>query len=133
MSRNSKGAGPEALAPSFIRLSKQWYWEANRAAGASDEIMVGLYHAEGGCSWEFAITEHAIERGAVRVEIFEDALKALRLPRVVEALHALEGCRSLDEAEIRLAANGIQPRPPERKPKAVDAVQRRTVSRKTKD
>lgn len=99
---------------SFIRYSKQPYWPGrDEPKPSDDDIMVGDYDGDGGGLWEFAIRQHIFGTGhaAVRVEMFQDSVQALAEPLVVSAIRALKGCRTLDDAELRLSAAGILPKP----------------------
>ncbi len=93
------------MAITFTRFSKQSYWLANKAAGAVDDIMVR------GLTWEFQIEQHELGVGnpALRVCIFDDALKAMGLPKVTDALANLAGCTTLDAAELILEKSGLMP------------------------
>ena len=111
----------------FYRLSKQSYGhtimcqdsirQPDKAKIELDEIIFGDYDRDGGCKWEFTIRQVNFNQSpsafggkdsAVRVQIFEDAVKALNSRKVKKALLALEGCLTLDDAESRLIASGIK-------------------------
>lgn len=93
---------------SFIRYSKQSYWPESYKPDR-DDILVADYDDEGGCTWEAAVRQHVFFNGdaVLRVEIYGGSLIALDEPLVVKALRSLKGCRTLDEAELRLVAAGI--------------------------
>lgn len=92
----------------FYRASKQSYW-LNKSI--HDDIMLGDYLKEGkeGCCWEFMIVSEDVGLGkSIKVEIFEDAVKALRVKKVVMALTKLEGLKYLDDVEQVLESFGIK-------------------------
>ena len=93
----------------FRRFSKQWYWDANRNSGCVDDIMIGNYYQDDGCDWEFSIKEFQF-RGSdssIKLAIFSDAVLALSNPIIIKAMTALEGCKTLNEAENILIDNHI--------------------------
>ena len=88
----------------FRRFSKQWYWKANQLAGAKDDIMIA------GHDWEFCIEQHELQgKPALRVCAFDDALKAFGLQKVCDAVADLQGCTTLDGAELLLERAGLKP------------------------
>jgi len=93
----------------FRRFSKQWYWEANKSCGARDDVNVSDDAKGDGVNWEFLLVQHDFGGGksGIQVRIFDDAVVALKNPKVVRAIVALKGCSTLDEAEQRLRKVGI--------------------------
>jgi hypothetical protein len=91
---------------SFRRFSKQWYWQSNKKIGAKDDICITSDAKDGGVYWEFSIKQIDFSRtsrsSALKIQIFDDAVKALRNKKVVNMLIAMEGVSTLDEAEIVL-------------------------------
>lgn len=64
-----------------------WYADANMATTPDPDLMIGAYFHDGGCAWEFMITEHAYGGGCIRVCIFSDAFEAFS--QVGEFFYAL--------------------------------------------
>lgn len=62
----------------FTIQSEAWYREAVKLDETADEIMVGMYHLEGGTTGEFGIRWLTVGREPTpRLEVFSDAWHAL--------------------------------------------------------
>ena len=96
----------------YRRFSKQWYWEANRKIGASDDITVVNHSTEEmvGCIWEFRIVEGTFKHNDkyIKIIMYDDCLDCLRSNAVIKALVSMKGCINLDEAEKMLQFAGIK-------------------------
>jgi hypothetical protein len=95
----------------FRRFSKQWYWDANHYNGTNDDIMVFDSSRDGGVKWEFRITFETFTTSkdtAIRINIYEDSVKALKSEDVVTALIDLENTKTLDDVEHVLKSYGFR-------------------------
>jgi hypothetical protein len=81
----------------FSVLSEAWYGKYTLARNddVSEEIMLGIYHPEGGTTGEFAIRWMKVgERFTPRLEVFHDAWDAMwRFADVLEGLASMDGQR----------------------------------------
>ena len=69
----------EGCERSFTILSESWYRNTALPPGVLDEIMVGMYHHEGGTTGEFAIRWKDLGREPTpRLEVYGDAWNALQ-------------------------------------------------------
>ena len=117
----SKTKKHEGCIRGFTILSEAWYGPANLPArnDVKEQIMIGMYHPEGGTSGEFAIRWIMLSgKLTPRLEVFNDAWHALwqfadlleRLPdfdsqdaepsRIIKLLKDL-GCKDLTERESK--------------------------------
>ena len=63
----------------FVFRSEAWYASTANEPGTLDEIMVGMYHPEGGTTGEFKIRWVSVGgRWTPRLEVFDDAWDALQ-------------------------------------------------------
>lgn len=63
----------------FIVFSESWYGEIQREYGMLDEIVVGMYHPEGGTTGEFCIRWTMLgDKVTPKLEVFNDAWDALQ-------------------------------------------------------
>lgn len=96
----------------FTQLSKAWYGKANLTSDdIQDEIMIGMYHPEGGTTGEFSITwkELAGEFTPV-LKSFEDSWSALWIFKdVLEKLAELDSTNpTADQIATLLESLGIE-------------------------
>lgn len=69
----------------YIIGTEAWYYQP--LAAHCDNIMIGKDHVDGGCAWEFAVTEHDLGGPTLRTEMFGDSWDAFRdVPELFEAL-----------------------------------------------
>lgn len=85
--KTEKTAAKDQPTPRFIHLKRAWYADANlpalRKDGILDQVTVGLYAADGGCSGEMCMAWHWLvgsEAGVARLEAFNDSFALLGRP-----------------------------------------------------
>lgn len=62
----------------FTIFSESWYSKTPQPDGVVDEIMIGMYHPEGGTTGEFGVRWTMLGRELTpRLEVFNDAWNAL--------------------------------------------------------
>ena len=62
----------------FVIRSEAWYGKLVHERGTIDEIMIGMYHTEGGTTGEFAVKWSIVgSEPTPRLEVFNDAWDAL--------------------------------------------------------
>lgn len=98
----------------YIVGREAWYHDTD--PGREPYVRVGADHSEGGCEWEFMVTEHPFNGGCIRVEMFSDAFAAMvqvpeffrglveRKPTSLEALRLL-----LDDIGARDTTERVNP------------------------
>ena len=103
----------ETARPEMKMIGYSRPYKADPTTPAGDGIVVAAYTRGGEYRWAFALLEETMSATvkSIRANIFADALVALENRRVVRALVALAGCRTLDEAERRLRKAGIAEHP----------------------
>jgi hypothetical protein len=77
----------------FYQLSKAWYGEVNlKHSKYDDEIMIGLYHEEGGTSGEFSMKWFELSgRSVPKLGAFSDSWKILsEMPELISKLSELD-------------------------------------------
>lgn len=100
----------------FIQISRSWYRETAMPRGFSEEISVGLYSPDGGCSGEFSFRWKSLGRGpeSCRMHIWSDAWSALAsMPDLIAAMAVLDGSNPRPEMVIgMLLSIGFQDNTP---------------------
>jgi hypothetical protein len=63
----------------FYILSESWYADSVKREGTIDEIMIGMYHPDGGSTGEFAVRWIMLANKATpRLEAYDDSWSALQ-------------------------------------------------------
>lgn len=109
---------PEDTELTYIVGHEAWYAEANRRANPDPYLSVVCSYPDGGCAWEFQITEHDHSGGCVRVEMFDDAFDAWeQVPELFQDMRH-GPTRSLDDVRDILDALGARDKTPREDPYA---------------
>lgn len=92
---------------SYIRSRDAWYAHVIPENDAT-VFMVGAYHPDGSCDWEFAICQERVEGKPMRVKMFSDSWDAfLDAPRFFVGLAELGEDANPDNVLDLMKASGF--------------------------
>ena len=110
----------------FIHLSRAWYAKSSLAnSRVDDEVMIGMYHPEGGTTGEFAIRWSDVGGKSVPMLcVFDDAWDAMMMFRdVLEVMASVDDQKVTPERFCELLIEcGVEDATPEQSPFAKASV-----------
>ncbi len=118
----SESGKHEGCKRQFIQTGRAWYAESSlKNSGVTEEVMIGMYHPEGGTTGEFAVRWS--ELGGKNVPmlcVFDDAWDAILMFRdVLEAMASVDGQNVTPEVFCQLLVRcGVEDATPTESPYA---------------